>query len=116
MKHDSGPSSAESNTSINGPGVCSTSGTTLDHDTLFHPVCLSSPSIMELTSALGSLFSNQCPQDSQPVERVLLSVCAPGNTTRIRVLLTEQLLSTLKDQTAFKGLKKGGEIFLEIVE
>lgn len=101
---------------MNGPGVCSTSGTNLDHDTIFHPVCLSSPSIIELTSVLSSLFSSQCPQDSQPVERLLLSVCAPGNTTRIRVLLTEQLLSTLKDQTAFKALKKNGEIFLEIVE
>lgn len=104
--------------SMNGPtgGVCSSSGGSLDHDTLFHPVCLSSHSIMELTSVLSSLFSAQCPQDPIPAERLLLSVCAPGNATRIRVLLTEQLLSTLKDQTAFKALKKGGEIFLEIVE
>ncbi|ODM95261.1 Upstream-binding protein 1 [Orchesella cincta] len=114
-KTEIGPSS-ESNGSMNGPGVCSTSGTTLDQDTIFHPVCLSSPSIMEFTSVLSSLFISQCPQDSQTVERLLLSVCSPGNTTRIRVLLTEQLLSTLKDQTAFKALKKGAEIFLEIVE
>ncbi|CAG7723071.1 unnamed protein product [Allacma fusca] len=84
-------------------------------EVLYNPVCLSSPSIAEFTSVLGSLFSNQNPHDSVIVDRLLLTVNAPGNS-RLRVLLTEQLLTTLKDQTAFRAAKCGGEVFLEIVE
>jgi transcription factor CP2-like protein len=83
--------------------------------TLFHPVCLSSPSIAELTSVLGSIFSTNFQSDCLLAERLFLSVNAPGNV-RIRVNLTEQLLSTLKDQTAFKAVKNGVEICLEILE
>jgi hypothetical protein len=97
-----------------GTGQCN--GTTSDGETVYHPICLSAPSISEMTSVLGSLFSNQFPCDNIPVERLLLTVSAPGNISRIRVLLTEQLLSTLKDQTAFKAVKHAGEVFLEIVE
>lgn len=70
----------------------------------------------EMTSVVGSLFYNQNPSDTVAVERLLLSVLAPGGSSRIRVLLTEQLLSTLKDQTAFRAYKIGSEIHLEIVE
>ncbi len=69
-----------------------------------------------MTSVVGSMYTTQFPRDTPPVERLLLSVLAPGGTSRIRVLLTEQLLSTLKDQTAFKAFKCGSEVHLEIAE
>jgi len=90
--------------------------TTNSGEIIFHPICLSAPSISEMTSVVASLFSTQYPCDNVTVDRILLTVNAPGNTSRIRVHLTEQLLSTLKDQTAFKAVKYAGEVFLEVVE
>lgn len=68
-----------------------------------------------MTSVVGSMFYTQFPGEVA-VERLLFSVLAPGGSSRIRVLLTEQLLSTLKDQTAFKAFKIGTDVHLEIVE
>jgi transcription factor CP2-like protein len=85
-------------------------------DPVYHPICLSAPSISEMTSVIGSLCYNQFPSDTLPVDRLLLSVLAPGSTSRIRVLLTEQLLTTLKDQSAFKAYKVGSEVYLELIE
>jgi hypothetical protein len=86
-----------------------------DQKSLFHPVCLSAPSTAELTAVLGSLFHSNWQTDPIPAERLFLLVTAPGGA-RIRVLLTEQLLSTLRDQTAFKTLKNGPEVCLEVIE
>lgn len=92
----------------------SSSPSSCGDENVYHPICLSSPSITEMTSVVGSLFYSQFPNDTMPVERLLLSVLAPGASSRIRVHLTEQLLSTLKDQTAFKASKTGNEVHLEI--
>jgi len=85
---------------------------------MYHPICISGPSLPEMTSVVSSLFYNQYPTESLSVERLLLSVNAPTGVTssRIKVLLTEQLLSTLRDQTVFKAYKNGCDVILEMVE
>jgi len=88
-----------------------------EQEPVFHPICLSSHSISEFTSALAALFGKQYPHDVFMVERLFLTVSNGQNgNSKIRVILTEQLLTTLKDQMPFKAVKRGIDVSLEALE